>query len=265
MIFGRGAATEHPSVNPIEPFLALFLAHLVGDFVLQTEQMALKKGHVFGWLILHALELGLLTWVFCWRFDAWPVVVVVFLTHLIFDWIKPRLRGHPLKWYAVDQIAHVVTLGFCALWMAKSLPLAAMPLSALISPNTQVIFAAYLMVLRPLTIGMGLFLKPWLDELAVANGGTPAGAEGPITGLTRSSEWIGNLERFFVLTAVLAQLEYLVAGLLVAKAIMRAPELFRSEQRRRADYIILGTFGSVGLAFAVGILANFALGVYSGS
>lgn len=265
MISARDAATESPSVHPIEPFLALFLAHLIGDFVLQTEQMALKKGHVFGWLILHALELGLLTWLFCWRFDAWPVVAVVFLTHLVFDWVKPRLKGHPLKWYAVDQIAHVVTLGVCAAWMVKSLPLASMPISAILPPSAQVILAAYLTILRPLTIGMGLFLKPWLDELAAANGGAHAGSEGPITGLTRSSEWIGNLERLFVLTAVLAQIEYLVAGLLVAKAIMRAPELFRSEQRRRADYIILGTFGSVGLAFLVGVLANFALGAYSGS
>ncbi|MCC7518092.1 MAG: DUF3307 domain-containing protein [Verrucomicrobiae bacterium] len=249
----------------IEPFLALFIAHLIGDFVLQTESMALKKGHVFGWLVLHALELGLITWLLCWRFEVWPVVVVVFLTHLIFDWIKPRLKGHPLQWYVVDQLAHVFTLFLCAIWMMNKLPLTSMPLSSVISPAVQVLLAAYLMILRPLTIGMGLFLKPWQDELQHANGNANSGPEGPITGLTRSSEWIGNLERFFVLTAVLVQQEWLVVGVLIAKAILRAPELFKTDQRRRADYIILGTFGSVGLAFAVGMLANFALGIYSGS
>ena len=52
-------------MNLLEPFLALFIAHLIGDFVLQTEQMALKKGRVLSWLMLHALELGLITWLLC--------------------------------------------------------------------------------------------------------------------------------------------------------------------------------------------------------
>jgi hypothetical protein len=252
-------------VHLLEPFLALFIAHLIGDFVLQTEQMALKKGHVLGWLMLHALELGLITWLLCWRFDVYPVVIVVFLTHLVFDWIKPRLKGHPLQWYVVDQLAHVFTLYLCAIWMVRHLPVMSMPLSNVLSPSAQVLVAAYLMVLRPLTIGMGLFLKPWQEELGRGNGGASPSGEGPITGLTRSSEWIGNLERFFVLTAVVAQQEYLVAGLLIAKSIMRAPELLKSEHRRRADYIIIGTFGSVGMAFAVGVLANLALAVCGGS
>ena len=247
-------------MNLLEPFLALFIAHLIGDFVLQTEQMALKKGRVLGWLMLHALELGLITWLLCWTFKAWPVVVVVFLTHLVFDWVKPRLKGHPLQWYVVDQLAHVFTLLLCSIWMARVLP--SMPLSNLLPSSVQVLLAAYLTILRPLTIGMGLFLKPWQDEVARSNGN--ASPEGSITGLTRSSEWIGNLERFFVLTAVVAQQEYLVAGLLIAKAIMRVPELLKGEHRRRADYIVIGTFGSVGLAFAVGVLANAALAICGG-
>lgn len=246
----------------LEPFLILFIAHLIGDFVLQTEQMALRKGHVLGWLMLHALELGLITWLLCWSFEAWPVVVVVFLTHLIFDWIKPRLKGHPLQWYVVDQLAHVFTLLLCSLWMVKQMPFVTMPLSNLLPTSVQVLIAAYLTILRPLTIGMGLFLKPWQDEIVRANG--DAASEGSITGLTRSSEWIGNLERFFVLTAVVAQQEYLVAGLLIAKAVMRVPELLKGERRRRADYIIIGTFGSIGLAFAVGVLANAALALCGG-
>lgn len=247
----------------LEPFLVLFIAHLIGDFVLQTEPMALKKGHVFSWLMLHALELGLITWLLCWSFAVWPVVVVVFLTHLIFDWVKPRLKGHPLQWYVVDQLAHVFTLLLCSVWMVRHMPFVTMPLSSLLPPSAQVLVAAYLMILRPLTIGMGLFLQPWLNEFSRS---TPnATSEGSITGLTRSSEWIGNLERFFVLTSVVAQQEYLVAGLLIAKALMRAPELFKSEHRRRADYIIIGTFGSVGLAFAVGVLANAALAICGGS
>ncbi len=243
-------------VNPVEPFVVLLIAHLVGDFVLQTEQMALKKGFVLGWLFLHALELGLITWLLCWSVAAWPVVVVVFLTHLIFDWIKPRLKGHPLRWYLVDQIAHLITLWFCAQWMVAHIDLQDMPLSTLLSFHTQVLIAAYLLVGRPLTIGMGLFLKPWLAELV--KGSTEAEG-GAMTGLTRSSEWIGNIERFFVLTAILGDMEILVAALLLTKAILRFKEISHGCSRKRVDYILIGTFGSVALATAVGVLAQFVM------
>ncbi len=246
------------AVNPFEPFIILLIAHLIGDFVLQTEQMALKKGHVFRWLMLHALELGLITWLLCWSVAALPVVAVVFLTHLTFDWIKPRLKGHPILWYGVDQFAHLLTLWLCALWMVNHLALGQMPLSAWLPWDIQVLVAAYLLVGRPLTIGMGLFLKPWQDEMIKANGN--GGAEGSLTGLTRSSEWIGNIERFFVLTVVLAGQFVLVAGLLVAKFLIRAFEITRGgEIRKRADYIIIGTLGSVTLAVVVGLLARMLL------
>lgn len=242
-----------------EPFVVLLIAHLIGDFVLQTEQMALKKGNMLNWLVLHALELGAITWLLCWSPLVWPVVFVVFLTHLVFDWVKPRLPGHPLKWYIWDQAGHITTLLLCAYWMADrgGLGLEQMPLTRIVSLNILVLVAAYLVVGRPITVGVYLFLKPWQDELIRANGNGAAAS--PVTGLERSGVWVGSLERFLTLTCVLVGEYTPIAGIVIAKAILRYGEISQPHFRKRADYFILGTIGSVGLAIAVGACANWAL------
>ncbi len=240
-------------IDLIEPFLILFLAHLIGDFVLQTEQMAIKKGFQLPWLACHAIQVGLITLLLCWSRKALPVVAVVFLTHLVFDAIKPHLPGSPLKWYIWDQIGHIVTLLFCAHWMAAYFGMRSMPLTAYIPLDMQVIIAAYIFVARPLTVSVRLFLRPWQEEVLKVNGDDSNASE--LTGLSKSGEWIGNLERFFVLTCVLAEQYMPIAGLLIAKAVMGFGEISQPKQRKKSDYVILGTFASVGLATAVGLIA----------
>jgi len=243
-------------VSLIEPFLWLFLAHLIGDFVLQTEQMALKKGQILFWLALHATIVAGITWVLCWSWtrNTFVVIAAVFLSHLLFDWVKPRLPGNPLKWYIVDQAAHVVVLIFGAHWMVHYGDVTHMPLSDYFPLRLLAVLCGYLVVGRPLTIGIGLFLKPWKDELFGQEN-----EDAPVTGLVRSSEWIGNLERFFTMTCVLFDQYVLVAALLIVKAALRFGETNAAEHRRRADYILLGTFASVGAALAVAILVRLVL------
>lgn len=242
--------------SPIDPFIVLLLAHLIGDFVLQTEKMATQKGFILHWLFLHSLELGGVTWLLCWSWTAWPVVLAVFLTHMIFDWTKARLKGHPVKWYIIDQLGHLLTLWLCAVWMARQPEFEVMPITQWIPMPFFVLASAYLFVGRPLTIGMGLFLRPWQEELLKTN---PQDDSGRVTGLTRSGEWIGNLERFFTLTCVLANQFILVGALLLAKSLLRYGELSRTGNRKRVDYVIIGTLGSIGLAVAVGVLARSVL------
>jgi hypothetical protein len=244
----------------IEVFMPLFLAHLVGDFLLQTERMSLQKAHRLAWLSLHATIVGSITWVLCWRKDAWPVAIVVFLTHLLFDAWKARLPGSPLRWYLWDQICHMAVLLFCAYCMIHYFSISHMPLADWLPLNIQVVIAAYLLTFRPITFGMGLFLRPWRDEVAKINGN--GGDSTPLTGLSRSGEWIGNLERCIVLSCILADQFMLVAALLIAKAILRMGDSSRNDCRKRADYFIIGSLASVGSAILIGLLTRWVIAAW---
>ncbi len=102
----------------LAPAFYLILAHLVGDFVMQTDFMAKMKGqnnfillvHVTTWTLVCSVTLDLLH-LFQWWHLPWLLG-----THILMDWIKchkmPAKDG--LGWCLwVDQSVHVVSLLVC--------------------------------------------------------------------------------------------------------------------------------------------------------
>lgn len=96
------------------------LLHLTGDYLLQTEQMALRKTRSWFWAILHAGVYSLPFLLVIQRWEAWAVI---FGTHALIDrfrlanfacrfknvfWFGPdRPVGDPETGYAVDTPIHV--------------------------------------------------------------------------------------------------------------------------------------------------------------
>jgi Protein of unknown function (DUF3307) len=88
-----------------------FLAHLVGDYVLQSHVMAIKKTSSWKWALIHVFFYGL---PFLFLVTApWQWWVIV-LTHAVIDrykladkWCRWYGNGHPgLWWTKEDQRAH---------------------------------------------------------------------------------------------------------------------------------------------------------------
>ncbi len=96
-------------------FCRLILAHLVGDFVLQTRWVVKRKRKLDG-LALHVGLVGLamlpVTWSHLGRW--WPWLLLIMLVHGLIDWAKirlePRLPLPPIVPFLADQALHVLTL-----------------------------------------------------------------------------------------------------------------------------------------------------------
>jgi hypothetical protein len=71
--------------------------------------------------------------------------------------------------------------------------------------------------------------------------------------LRNAGLYIGWLERFLILTAVLVQSPALIGLILTGKSIARLPEL---KGPRFAEYFLIGTFLSIGLALVGGIFLS---------
>ena len=110
----------------------LLVAHLVGDFMLQTDQMAQNKGRSWQWMLKHvglySIPITAVLVVYGWqqRLPAWSLVgalLFLWVTHVILD-----RRGLTGKWMAllgsssnkgwlaivVDQVLHILTLAIAA-------------------------------------------------------------------------------------------------------------------------------------------------------
>ena len=81
---------------------------------------------------------------------------------------------------------------------------------------------------------------------------TPSGVVGePAEQLRNAGLYIGWLERFLIVTAVVLRSPTLIGLILTGKSIARFPEM---REPKFAEYFLIGTLLSVGIAFLGGLL-----------
>jgi hypothetical protein len=253
----------------IRLFLTVLLAHLLGDFPLQSSSMVRAKHQGIRAYIEHG-AIHLLVLVLCVaafiRLELvtslwfWMAACVYIGIHLGIDRAKQGL-GNTAKLadsaavFLLDQVLHVCTILALAWFLIR--PTWA-TLRSLLSWSTAtgdrvleagivyvgVIFAGGYLI-RYLTRNLSAGIeKPGETEEQVNNAGM----------------YIGWLERFLVVTAILVQSPSMVGLILTGKSIARFPEL----KERFAEYFLIGTLLSIGLAVLGGlVLAKLWYGTVS--
>jgi hypothetical protein len=251
-------------------FLAIYLAHLLTDFVFQTHRLVeqKKRGSVFAYF-LHGLTHYLSALILVSFFLAGSglslrthiVVLALALVHLLIDFAKIQLTQKSFvndgaMAYVSDQLLHFVSVAIAAWLLAPGLPFAevaellgksrAIPSKLLFIPiiYVGVIFGGGYLI-RALTRPLAKSIHLEQPE----KGGEP---------MQNAGLYIGWLERFLLLTALLLQSPGTAGLILAAKAIARYPE-FKSEHF--AEYFLIGTLLSFSIAVLGGVvLARIVLG-----
>ena len=101
----------------LETFTALLTAHLLADFVLQTDYMIAHKKQA-KILALHGLIIGIATMVAiggCTKVSIMMTMIVV-ITHILMDCIKLRYLGDTLRSFALDQGVHIAVIAAITAW-----------------------------------------------------------------------------------------------------------------------------------------------------
>lgn len=239
-------------------FWQFLTAHVLGDFLFQTERMVAGKrdGAARAYLIHGVVHLALLagtTWPFLsWRLLlGWALLVAL---HLGVDGLKEtigrraRTAAAHVWLFLVDQWLHVVVILQTTLWLGPRLSesmhvesLLGAPASLwapwLLTTRFWQVVAVYGYVLLAAAVLIRLVLQ------ATGLGNAPPGQAGS----ARAGTWIGILERGLILSLLLVQAEAAVGFILAAKSIARFKEL---EERNFAEYYLVGTLLSVGIALA---------------
>ena len=245
-------------MQAIEAFLILYLSHLAADFLLQTGAMVRAKKHALAKAftqhgaihyatILAVTAVAQPTWLVQARFQAAAVTLVA--AHLAIDWCKERLAvkafGDNVLVFLADQAVHLITVAAAALFFTHT------PLSFATEwvreqlPNREKILGVAVIYLAVVFAGgylIRFLTKPLTQHLRMTdeNGSS----------LRNAGMYIGWLERFLVVTAILVQSPSMVGLILTGKSIARFPEL----KERFAEYFLIGTLLSIGLAVLGGLL-----------
>lgn len=237
--------------NGFLTFLSLLLAHTAADFALQTQWMLAKKKEraAAGYLahggvhaLLAVLCLGLFSEARLVSWTAPFVVLGLILFHLLVDFVRSRFPDG-LWVFMADQALHVFSLAAAAMLLTpppyKELKILA---AWFLTVRQKILFASVVYII---VIFAGGYVIRYCIRLRFKEGGPSKVTKNLMAGM-----YIGWIERFLVLTALLCRSPEAVGLMLTAKSIARFSELKEDEG---AEYFLLGTLLSLGLALAGGL------------
>ncbi len=223
--------------------IAMFLAHLVGDFILQWDKLAELKARKFKGVLIHGLIVLIITWLFTLPFDPtwWQGVVFIGVAHVLIDGAQYyiRLPIRPLWRFLIDQSLHFLVI-FTALAVGSFLQ--PNPWTNDLSAMDQFDYLLiFLLGYALLTMPTWVFLK--FLTYACIDGSPPKFIDG-------SYKYIGIFERILITT-------FVVTGQFLLVPFVTLPRLFiersrlRDQHKRR--FYMFELLASVTIAVAVGL------------
>jgi hypothetical protein len=234
--------------------LQLLLAHLVGDFFLQTnklvnrkEQLKWKSGFLYVHVLIHFVLMMLITR----KLDFWIYAAGVSFLHLLIDGSKLQLQRDETKrtWFIADQMLHFLVI-FIAWWLYEQLPL---DLSLLNDQRVLAVVLAFLFISRPASFIIKVVISKWSPRTS------PGKITTEVESLENAGQLIGMMERFLILVFILLNRWEGIGFLLGAKSIFRFGDLTEAKDHRLTEYVLIGTLLSFILAILTGLLAGYFL------
>lgn len=230
--------------------IKLLVAHIIGDFFLQTDTICEgKNSKGFRRLIYLAIHSGInaaLAYLLVGMWECWLIPVVVFVTHYIIDYVKSCVNSKDTWIFIIDQLAHITVIVLLWAWITDTqLCLSGDWLS---NYRIWVVAVCYLLALKPSSILLGTFIAKWTPK------------ENDKNSLPNAGSWIGYLERILILTFMLVGCMEGIGFLLAAKSVFRFGELTKAREVKITEYVMIGTLSSFTIAILLGAVAVKVLG-----
>ncbi|MDP4209915.1 MAG: DUF3307 domain-containing protein [Bacteroidota bacterium] len=223
----------------------LILFHLLNDFLIQPNSWVEHRNnhHVrSSRLYWHGVLAGLVAFIAIGSFRAWPVFIVVSITHIAADLWKSHQIHKPntLLYFLSDQIFHIVVLIACWLVWISGLRIFHVVVCQLYNNfNIWLLLLGYAICIFPLGYIVNLSTERWRKQFTKED-----------NSLREAGKWIGIIERSLVFSLVLAGQFQAVGLVITAKSILRFSD---AETRKHSEYVLIGSL----LSFTLAILTGF--------
>lgn len=231
-------------------FIKLLLAHLLGDFIWQPTSWVIHKEankHKSIYLYLHILLHGFLAAIVVGEISFIPYAVLIAITHGIVDLIKLNFQKNKTKrtWFVVDQIAHLLILiGVVLLYQNYNLTFTGF------DNRFWILITGIILVTKPTSIFIKTIISIWSPESQNSH---------QDNSLSNAGNYIGILERLFVVCFILTGHFEAIGFLLAAKSIFRFGDLKEAKDRKLTEYVMIGTLISFGIAILIGLIIQSLL------
>ena len=241
--------------------LAMLLAHLFGDYILQWDNLSLWKSKRLSGVLLHGLIVACVTLIFALLIDPawWPWAILIGLTHTLIDALELPIRRRmasqqsgkgALTLFVADQTAHLTIIALALIWSGY-----------LEAPSLTdgVIAASYDNKLLALTLGYAFLTMPaWIIIRFFICGFMNGTA--PDFSMRLGGKYLSMLERGLILTFVLFGQFILIPLATLPRLILEwsqpasQPAGYQDFLGRRGALYVAELLVSVALAVAIGLV-----------
>lgn len=246
----------------------IIIGHLLGDFYIQTNQVAEKKKTSFRYVLLHCLLYMMVIFVLtAWLtgdlLRGFYMTIIIGVSHLCVDSLKVYIEAKYTKaaryeyvMFLLDQIIHIFILVLVCGMFRIHIDMDKYPLMLenKIIPvrKAAAIFIAALICWRPAAIFISLVFKQIPNTIEKAdnvqeNKKGPAHDGNAVSETIRIGSWIGILEREIILLLGLLGQYGAIGFVLTAKSLARYKQL---ENKAFAEKYLVGTLLSALVAIA---------------
>lgn len=235
-------------------FLKLLLVHIVGDFVLQTKSLIVKRKKNIFYLLLHVLiHAVLLCVVFLPNIqDWWFSIAAISAAHLAIDSLKilgeRKWPTRPITLFVMDQLLHLVVI-LAIVFATYGFPYEY--LTVFLSEKFLLYTIAFLLVAVVSPIFLRIFFSKWDKEHVF---------QAKKTETLLDAGWlIGIMERLIIVFFIQVGFMEGIGFLLAAKSIFRFGDLTNAKNTKFTEYVLMGTFASFFIAIVVGYALQLVL------
>ncbi len=229
-------------------FLKLILAHLIGDFLFQSDTWVKHKKQykiTSKYLYLH-MAIHLLALITLLQFDFTIAIIIVIISHFIIDVIKLYLSNKKNErfLFVIDQLAHILVLiGVSYYYLPFTIDVA-----QIFSPHIILTCIFVILVTYAFSVCIKQLIAPWDIQINTDR-----------KSIDGAGKYIGMLERLLVFGFVVAGIWSAVGFLIAAKSVFRFGDLTSGKDRKLTEYVLIGTLLSFGLAILAGVVYNMLL------
>jgi hypothetical protein len=233
--------------------IRLFLAHIVSDFLLQSNKMVDSKKWFAPYMILHIVIVFLATIILS---GLWKISIVIAVTHWLVDSLKMEIQSQkkikPNKLFVVDQLFHFLIIAILWFWhfnlFDKIFETISLPF---VNYKFSLILLAYAWVYFP----VGYLIKFATQGITHTN---PSQSTNTQPEVEHGGKLIGQFERIIILTLVLLNQYEAIGFLITGKSIIRFAD---HNSNLRSEYVLVGTMISYALAILTGVFVNYMLSI----
>lgn len=239
--------------------IRLLLAHIISDFVLQTNKMVKTKKWFSGYMFVHIAIVFVMTLLLSGQLIC---SLLIAISHWLIDSTKCGLQEkYPRRQkelFIADQLMHVIII--LIVWIAHfnlwhlignsiSMPF--------MDYHFSLLLLAYVWLIFPVSFLIKFVTQSITPNTTQTNPKNELSQDNTVN-IEHGGKLIGQFERIIILTLVLLNQYEAIGFLITGKSIIRFAD---HNSNLRSEYVLVGTMMSYAIAILTGVYVNYLMGV----